>query len=522
MKRLVVLTLLAAAGVIASSAPGLAATPTALGRTGWEVARPYNPVATAAFPTFGHAGFYGYIPGPIPGASDPAWSECGPSNSLCPNADTVGMNQPNGSRLGGFTCLASADFTFFQSFVSVPAGATINEFKVVMSGADDGARVSIYNSVHANGLVIPGSYIVLTSGAGSTSDLSAYLVKGEVNRVLVTQVDNCATGNNLHSAQIVLNGAALPQKPADDVAPNAAPIVTPAANPAGWRNSPGSVAWNWTDDDSGVDAANCLQSSTFSAQGTTTLTSTCKDLAGNSASSSVTVKLDTIAPTAAPVVTPAPNTAGWHNAPVSVTWNWSDGNSGIDADNCLQSNTSSGEGTSVTVTSTCKDVAGNSASSTVTVKVDTTVPIVTYTGSSTYAVDQLVSLSCSATDTLSGIATHTCVNVAGAAWTYGAGAHTVSASATDRAGNTGSTSATFTVTVDARGLCELVRSFTRNHGIANSLCVKLRAAAAAAKRGQTKTQQNNLAAYASEVEAQSGKAFTAAEAAALLSLARAL
>ena len=45
--------------------------------------------------------------------------------------------------------------------------------------------------------------------------------------------------------------------------------------------------------------------------------------------------------------------------------------------------------------------------------------------------------------------------VRGAAWSFGAGAHTVSAQATDRAGNVGSASTTFTVTVRPADLSKL-------------------------------------------------------------------
>ena len=67
------------------------------------------------------------------------------------------MNMPSGSRLGAYSCRRALDFTFFQSFVSIPLNSTINEFKVEMGNADDGARVSIFNSAHPSGFVFSGS-----------------------------------------------------------------------------------------------------------------------------------------------------------------------------------------------------------------------------------------------------------------------------------------------------------------------------------------------------------------------------
>jgi hypothetical protein len=300
-----------------------------------------------------------------------------------------------------------------------------------------------------------------------------------------------------------------------------APAASPSAVSA-WSNSDVTVAWNWTDGGSGIDVANCTQSSTSAGEGAITLTSTCSDVAGNSASDSVTVHVDKTVPTAAPVATPAPNGLGWNNSNVTVAWNWTDGGSGIDAANCTQSSTTSGDGSSITLTSNCSDNAGNSSSASATVKVDQTAPTVSYTGGGTYTVDQDVSIGCSSSDALSGVASDTCAGVSADAWSLGLGTHSLSATATDNAGNTGSGSTSYTVKVDATSLCNLVTRWAKNAGLANSLCVKLQAAAAAGARGQTKTHDNNIAAFDNEVSAQSGKGFTAAQAALLVQFAAAL
>src|SRR5581483_2747721 len=261
---------------------------------------------------------------------------------------------------------------------------------------------------------------------------------------------------------------------------------------------------------------NCTESSTSSGEGAVTVTSSCTDLVGNTRSDSVTVNVDKTPPTASPTFI-----SGWSNSDVTVAWNWTDGGSGIDAANCTPSSTSTGEG-AITLTSNCADVAGNTNSASVVVHVDKTAPTVSYTGGGTYTVDQTVSVTCSSSDATSGVASDTCANVSGPAWSFGLGTHTVSASATDNAGNEGSGSTMFTVTVDASSLCGLVQQWAKNGGIANSLCVKLNAAAAAEARGQTKTKQNNIDAFDNEVSAQSGKGFTAAQAKLLVQFAAAL
>ena len=69
---------------------------------------------------------------------------------------------------------------------------------------DDASRVTIFNSLYPAGLVIAGSYVYL--GGSGTTDLSAYVVSGEINRVAITQVDDCCSENNLREARVVLNG----------------------------------------------------------------------------------------------------------------------------------------------------------------------------------------------------------------------------------------------------------------------------------------------------------------------------
>jgi hypothetical protein len=449
--RALVLGALVIGAVAGSAAPAVASGPATLGVSGWQV---YSNTSVYVNPDHlqihGDPGEYAAAPA-IPAQDNSGWADCGPSSPLrsspytstrllCPDASTIGMAV--GSILPG--CWSGLNFTYFQALVSIPANTTVSQFSVNMNGADDGARISLVNSQYPNG-VTPSNGYIYQGTPQSTGDLHTYVVAGEVNRVVITQVDDCAVGNNLNSAQIFLNGIVIPPAPADTTPPSDAPVVSPAANGAGWNNSDVSVDWNWTDSGSGIDPAQCAQSST-----------------------------------------------------------------------------SAGEG-AITLTSTCRDAAGNSASDSVTVKVDKTASVVTYSGNAgTYSVDQSVSISCSASDALSGVASDTCADVSGPAWSFGLGVHTTSATATDNAGNTGSGSAFFTVTVDATSLCALVQEFSTRSGIANSLCVKLQAAAAAAARGQSKTSANDRGAFDNEVRAQWGKALTADQAALLVELAAAL
>jgi hypothetical protein len=171
------------------------------------------------------------------------------------------------------------------------------------------------------------------------------------------------------------------------------------------------------------------------------------DLAGAIASEECNVKVNDITPpVAAPTQTP-PALAGWNNTDVEVQWNWVDAGVGIDQDNCTTTSTSSGEGNSVTLNATCKDLSGNEGSASKELKIDKTKPEITWIG----GIDEgghypwgyvPAQPTCTATDNLSGLNSDGCV-VSGYETTVGP--HTLTAKATDIAGNEKSETRTYTV-----------------------------------------------------------------------------
>ena len=159
----------------------------------------------------------------------------------------------------------------------------------------------------------------------------------------------------------------------------------------------------------------------------------------------------------------------------------------------------------------------------VTVRIDKTAPTVGYSGNlGSYAVDQAISITCMTTDALSGIDTTTCQDVAGPAYAFAAGDNTVSATATDRADNTGTGSTTFTVVVNAASLSALTEQFVSRAGVAHSMRAQLDAAEAVALRGSLRAKAGAIGAYQNHVSAQIGKTITASQAAILIQLASAL
>ena len=155
--------------------------------------------------------------------------------------------------------------------------------------------------------------------------------------------------------------------------------------------------------------------------------------------------IDAFAPTASPTQSPSA-VAGWNNTDVTVTWNWTDaGGSGIDPANCTTSSTSAGEGTAIVLGATCKDLAGNTGTASYSVMVDKTLPIVALAGGpaaggSYYFGAVPAAPTCSASDALSGLA-----GCAVSGYSTVVGSHTVIATATDKAGNVKTASATYSV-----------------------------------------------------------------------------
>lgn len=246
---------------------------------------------------------------------------------------------------------------------------------------------------------------------------------------------------------------------------------------------------------------------------------------------------DSTAPATTEQMTPAPNSAGWNNSPTQVVLSATDNADGSGVASItytLDGETTTVQGNSTTVdvstdgkhslTYYATDVASNQEPpNALNVNVDTTPPTVNYVGNAgTYTVDQQVDIKFSATDSLSAGVNSTGTDINVAAYTLGLGSHTYTAQATDAAGNVGTGSVTFTVTVDNSSLGNVVRTFVANKGVASGLVSKLSSAAAADKRGNTTASNNEIQAFIHQVEAQSGKSMTANQADMLITFAQAL
>jgi hypothetical protein len=245
----------------------------------------------------------------------------------------------------------------------------------------------------------------------------------------------------------------------------------------------------------------------------------------------------TINPVWSTSIKPTPNANGWNNTDADVTLMATQVQGGVQSIHYTLSGAQTGgqtvsgnsadvlinkEGVT-TISYFAQNVAGSRSSApTLDIKVDKTAPAITFSGNAgSYTIDQLVAITCTATDAVSGIASSTCPGASGPADGFHLGANQLQANAMDKAGNSSALTTSFTVSVTFDSLAALTNQFISQHGIANSLTAKLSAAAAAAARGDMNAEAAELNAYANEVSAQTGKALTASQAAILTKLAAA-
>ena len=151
---------------------------------------------------------------------------------------------------------------------------------------------------------------------------------------------------------------------------------------------------------------------------------------------------DTTPPVVTGVVGPA-NAAGWYNTSVSVTWTVDDPTATVPPAGVV---TIEGAASSVTSAPSC-DLAGNCATGSVTVKLDMTPPTVIVVAPTSVTPADTVTISCTAGDALSGVATATCANQTFPASNLQPGPNVFTFTATDVAGNVTTVTRTITLVV---------------------------------------------------------------------------
>jgi hypothetical protein len=236
----------------------------------------------------------------------------------------------------------------------------------------------------------------------------------------------------------------------DPSAPDISYVLSPASADGdnGWYKSNVTLTWTVTENESpnSLGKTGCVDQTITSDQAETTYSCSATSAGGSADQVNVTIKRDATVPTASASASPAANGNGWNNTDVTVTFGGTDSLSGVAS--CTTAATLSSEGAGQSASGTCTDNAGNvSALATASgINIDKTAPSVSLVGGpadggSYYFGSVPVAPTCNASDALSGLDGSCSVSGYSAA----VGTHTVTAIATDKAGNSDSASATYTV-----------------------------------------------------------------------------
>jgi hypothetical protein len=271
---------------------------------------------------------------------------------------------------------------------------------------------------------------------------------------------------------------------------------------------------------SGVDGV-CSVTISEPTAGTGTLSytayATATDKAGNKSetTTSYTVIIDIAAPTITAFADKNPNEVGWYKTAVSYSFTCTDP-SGVAS--CPAPVTKASDGSNQSFSVTAADVYGNVNQLLVSgINIDTTPPVLSVSIPSTVNPVDTVTITCAASDALSGIASSVCTNDSFPAPNLGAGVNSFQFSATDRAGNTSTVSRTIVLNITVQSLTDLIQSYLGSgpgsQGIANSLTSKLAV--------------RNIQAFVNQVESQCcaparNKRFTRPQADTLIALANRL
>lgn len=223
------------------------------------------------------------------------------------------------------------------------------------------------------------------------------------------------------------------------------PPNTGISGPSGWTNTGVVVTLSPNDALSTIDATHYILNGggqqtgvniAIATEGIHSIEYWSVDKAGNvEAHHTAEIKIDLTAPSIEHTLVPLPNSFGWNNSSVNVTFLCADNLSGVAS--CTSPQTVSADGLNQAVLGTAIDFAGNTANDTALVSLDQVDPLITASpdrlpnANNWYDANVLVSFNCS--DDLSGIAS--CPS----GQTLGEGAaQSASGSAFDAAGNSAS------------------------------------------------------------------------------------
>ncbi len=238
----------------------------------------------------------------------------------------------------------------------------------------------------------------------------------------------------------------------DPSAPTIGSTLSPATPDGldGWYKGAVNLTWSITEAESpnSLQKTGCEVQAITTDQAPTTYTCSATSAGGSASGTPVTIKRDGTAPTISGAATTSANANGWYNSNVTVKFTCADATPGSGVATCEPDVTLASDGANQKAEGNASDKAGNAATpATVSgINIDKTKPTVSFAGGPAAGTSHVfgsvpAAPSCSASDALSGLDGSCAIS----GYSTLVGTHTVTARATDKAGNTETATLTYTV-----------------------------------------------------------------------------
>jgi uncharacterized protein YjbI with pentapeptide repeats len=361
--------------------------------------------------------------------ADLSGADLGGTNLTTANLDGANLSQASLTNADAESAtLVGADLT--STTLTQAALTDANLSQATLTGAD--LPTATLTGIQSGGIAVDGSSPSLPA---NWSLFNGYLVGPAANLASASLGGLTLTNADLSSANLTsadLTNASLPS--ADLVSTN----LTSANLTGTTLTSADLTSTNLTDanlTDANLDGAATDNTVTT---GVTWLNTTCPDGSNsNDHDSGCFSPFNTTPPVAHPrLLSAGTEVNGWFNAPVTVEWSWTDAGPLNYAD-CTLSSTTTASGP-ITLTASCTDLAGHTATDSYKLKVDTTSPVVQVTGVAAkdqYVLGKVPQAGCSTTEAISGVEKAAKVSVS-TGGTHGVGPFTATcAGAVSVAGN---------------------------------------------------------------------------------------
>ncbi len=160
----------------------------------------------------------------------------------------------------------------------------------------------------------------------------------------------------------------------DATAPQVAPVPERAPDANGWFNHPLRVVTDGVDATSGLDVCTLPQLYSGPDNENVLVSGDCTDRAGNAGAGSIALRYDATGPLVSATPDRAPDSNGWYNHPLAVSFSGIDATSGVES--CAQATYSGPDSANTAVSGSCSDRAGNATPAGFVLKYDATGPAI--------------------------------------------------------------------------------------------------------------------------------------------------